>query len=323
MGQNGSFKVTYSLTSVRSLHDLVVYTDKVFMIGGTTDSGALAAGGVARIEMARMFGDGTLSTFTTLGNIPAARLLSDSVASPDGDIYTVGGQNTGGTAQASVYWTTLSTDGNQVLNSVALSNFPKATMTGHKLVYGNGFLYCIGGGAATQTDVYYVRILNDGSLDGWAKTTSHPVDISFAGGVFENGYLYTVGGLKNTGTVVQTAVYRAQQKLDGTLGSWVKLNDMAIPRQRHACFVQNGRVYSIGGAQTNVATNAIASKEFAVINADGSLSNWQTTGPLTQNIRNCRSVVVNGQQCFTVGGFDGTNAVTSVHRGTFQHDGHI
>ena len=124
----------------------------------------------------------------------------------------------------------------------------------HSAAVHDGYLFVIGGsgGASTDTDVVYIPINPDGSIDGvtgWQSATDLPVGVTSTAAVAYNGFLYVVGGRDDGGPVVlENRVWYAEIQGDGTLeASWHETSPFATGRYKHAIAIHNDRLYLTGG----------------------------------------------------------------------------
>ncbi len=120
--------------------------------------------------------------------------------------------------------------------------------TGHRLVYSDGYIYCIGGrtnesDASTYAvdNVYYTEVQPDGSIGPWIETTPLPVDIEDPGDPEDDipgaraahgaaayeGRIYVWGGWTEFYPTRNECFY-ADQQPDGSLGAWT-ISDVTIP----------------------------------------------------------------------------------------------
>ncbi len=130
-------------------------------------------------------------------------------------------------------------------------------------------------------------------------------------------YIYVIGG--HTGYEVLSSVERAIIDTDGSLGSWEYMIPMNTARYYPAVVVAGDYVYAIGGVAPD---GVLASVERAMINADGSLSSWQTTSALTM-ARYGHAAVVVGNYIYAIAGSGEYSTLTSVERAVINVDGSL
>lgn len=321
MSQTGWKQATKTLLQARSLHDMVVSGSTCYLVGGATDANGTAAGAIANIDKADVYADGSLGDFKPAGALPAARVQGDTIVG-GGFIIQMGGQNSAGVSQNTIYVAKIDGDGN--LGAWKISTFPKATMLGHRLAYANGFVYSIGGGAANTQECYAAKLLQDGTFGAWSRVSDLPAALSFHAAVSDGSGVFVSGGI--VGTTVQDAIYRAAINQDGTLGRWTFVGSMISPRWRHAALVHNGNLYEIGGSPDNVANSALASVAFSKINTNGTLGGPTLTGALFAPTRNAESGTVafsHGKMVVCGGHLASGAAASTVNVGHVQGDGHV
>lgn len=121
--------------------------------------------------------------------------------------------------------------------------------------------------------------LTGGTLAGWGSTNA-PGNVALSGAAAHNGYIYLVGGDRDSGGTYATTVSYAAINSDGTLGSWNTTSSLNTGRRQHRVIIHNGHIYAIGG-QTTGATE-VATVEYAKINPSGTLGSWQSTVSLPE-----------------------------------------
>jgi hypothetical protein len=141
----------------------------------------------------------------------------------------------------------------------------------------------------------------DGSLAPWAYTTPLPEPIEGHAMAAHDDTLYVVAP---SGTV-----YYAPIEAGGTVGNWTGTVPMPGPLSGYAAFVANDYLYVLDGDSPAVY--------YALIQADRSLTPWQAT---TWRPASRRAARVGEHGCFaySMGGFDGTDYVSSVYYAPLQ-----
>lgn len=230
-------------------------------------------------------------------SLPVA-LRGLSLVAYNGYLYAIGGSNSSGTPQTSVYIAKLGANGEPQLwhptggtavywyQDTALSN---ARSYFAALAYNNR-MYLFGGLTTSTTllstnTVQYANIQPNGLLSGLTSTGMSALSTARYGlsAQVYNDTVYVLGG--NTtfnGTPVNTVEY-AKLNADGTMNSWKTTNTFTTGRQTMGGSFSAlwGAYIYIGGGCTTVDTNgrctAIASDvQLASVNADGSLAPWGT-----------------------------------------------
>ncbi len=268
----------------------------------------------------------SVSNSTSTGNIAVFKDNATTVASiADGGAATFQNQTDGANAFRILASGSGEVLGADTTNSVLrlLNNNNPAVVTGgwttnansyasgrfeHASVTANGYVYVIAGddnADVPQSTVYYAKLNADGSIGTWATTTALPSARTELSAVTINGYIYAIGG-RDSSQVVQTSVYYAKLKADGTVGSWNTTTVLPLERTNHTSVTANGFVYVLGGDETGGATTTVY---YARANADGTLGSWSTTTAFSASHSHHASVVANGyvySVAGTVGGVDST-----------------
>jgi hypothetical protein len=239
-GQLGNWTSTAALPTPIAFHASVVATPfnsrvkgtgYIYVLGGATTAAGAPSAAVFRGTLNT---DGTVSTWTTLGSLPAA-LHSLGAVLFRGDLYIVGGSTTANAPVNTVYRARVDSLG-ALTAWIAQPNLPSARSY-HGVVQFGGYLYTVGGESTALTpndssvtsgtklsEVAYAKIdLRTGNLtaSGWAvnssslskATSKHTV-------VAAGGSLLTTAGLYNGATTGSSEQSYAQINSDGTIGSF-------------------------------------------------------------------------------------------------------
>ncbi|PIZ62102.1 hypothetical protein COY17_03040, partial [Candidatus Saccharibacteria bacterium CG_4_10_14_0_2_um_filter_52_9] len=255
-----------SLAAARTNASAVALNGYIYVIGGSANLDTPTA--TNTVYYSRINADGSLGTWgtTTTTNLPN-RYEHQSIAY-NGYIYVVGGAATGSSrvdgtnGTATSYYAKQNPDG--TLSAWTAGTSMGANKTNFSLLQANGYMYAIGGLAATGTTgttaVYKAKINTDGTLAAWSADTATTTQIRYAqAGVAADGYLYQIGG-QNTGTALSTTSY-ARVNTDGTLGTWytsTKNLPSSVLRQGTGAIATNGNINFISGYDntgTTVNTN--------------------------------------------------------------------
>jgi hypothetical protein len=184
----------------------------IYIIGGTdltTES--------TTVYYARVNSDGSTSAWSVNANAPPAR-ENASTAVYNGYVYQIGGDNGGsppsGTAQTSVYYSKLNSDGSTGTWQASSNSLPKAEYYQTSVVV-NGYLYVIGGrnGATYYSSVYYSKLNADGTNGLWQTSSNTlPHNLAMHASVASNGYIYTIGGADGAASV-NTVFYTSTSRI--------------------------------------------------------------------------------------------------------------
>jgi hypothetical protein len=151
------------------------------------------------------------------------------------------------------------------------SSYPTGIAKQRIAVY-EGYVYSIGGLNRTipyhvgnmtinlyaiSNSSYYAKI-NSGGIGAWVKTTDYPYATRSIGLIAYKGYLYGVGGLScvysrlgQTCTTLSDVFYAPISSTG--IGSWsTSANPYPFGVFHQGCDQTNGKIYCIGGIQTNI-----------------------------------------------------------------------
>jgi hypothetical protein len=198
---------------------------------------------------ARLHADGSVGTWNQTTALTAARFTGATVAYDD-MLYYIGGHDSGGTAQTTVYYSEINPDGELSTTwTLSGSGLPTGNACiNNSAIIANGYIY-IAGGCGIDDDVLYSKINGDGTPGIWTEQEDI-LDAVFGSeenlAVFvANGYLYVVGG--DFGDSV--AAYPLGS--NGALGTETVLTDIGTTTQGESGNAQyNGYFYLIGGSST-------------------------------------------------------------------------
>lgn len=218
-GTISSWIATTSLLSASSNYRgrALIYNGYMYTSGGLTNGG----GANTATAYAQIQANGALSSWNT-----TTALSSDTgkqaLVAYSGYLFSVGGVNTGGTAQLTAQSAKIDTPGTTG-NYSASSTYNASALINYASVATGGYIYLIGGttantgGNANQLNTArYAQVNADGTLGTWNTTTSNYTNLNPTGtgcsptecsgrlnpvaGAY-NGYIYIAGGVSN-GTAV-------------------------------------------------------------------------------------------------------------------------
>ena len=254
---------------------------------------------------------GSLGNWQATTSLPQEIKLSSSVTY-NGYIYEIGGYNqVTSTYLSTVYYAPISANGT-VGAWQTTTPLPYNT-TDTKSVVNNGYIYEIGGEYSTavgiyQRAIYYAPINANGTIGTWSTTTAMPSGIGFEQVVVNNGYVYIMGGVNNSGSYLAT-VYYASINANGTIGTWSTTTALPLDIRDATSVVNNGYVYIMGGG--NNSTSVLSTVYYASINTNGTVGTWNTTSALPQGDFLSSSVEYNGY-IYELGGSSQTGQLSSV-----------
>lgn len=230
------------LSSPRSLAGAAAYNNRMYLLGGKTDS---ASGGVTTVEYADLNPNGTLPAWTSTGMtaLPSAR-FGHGVHTYNDYLYLVGG-NSGGSLQNSVDYVKINQDGSLAGSWSGSRNFSIPRMSGggtFSTIWG-GYLYVSGGCSAVDTE-------------GECTTAG-----------ITNAGTYNADG---SGTAVELASLNA----DGSVGFWGSINNVSNTRFGYGLVAWRNTIYAVGGCRaqdttSGACTNTTSETHYGVVNSDG------------------------------------------------------
>lgn len=186
----------------------VVNKNHVYVIGGQNGYKTHSS-----VYFAKIKHDGYLESWVSTSPLPIS-LKNHSAVVYNGYIFVLGGIS-GSTVQSNIYSAKINMDGSLgIWNTLSKTPLPKKLANSVALLYKN-YVFIIGGeteyGYSSQSDVYYSKINNDGTLAGWEKTVSLPKPLSTHAGTIFNNYIFITGGFNDQENQPrQNAVYSTQ-----------------------------------------------------------------------------------------------------------------
>ena len=298
-GTIGSWTATTSLTAVTNESTSVVYNGYIYEIGGFN-----GAANVATVNYAKIDPPGYTTSYTSTTALGTAIYCAASV-SYNGYIYEIGGFDNTVTAQTTVKYAALSSNGT-VGSWSSTSALTAASAYGAATVY-NGYVYLVGGKTVSTplTTVEYALINSGGTLGAWANTTALGTGVVAASTVAYNGYLYVMGGYDNASFYYTTVSYGALNN-SGTVVSWSTTNTLPNGTGFGTAVTYQGYIYYLGGT-TGTTASAVY---YASFGSSGTLSIWTTaSSSLPSATRDATSVVYNGY-IYEIGGKTGATTTT-------------
>jgi len=225
----------------------------VYVIGGQKQSSD-APGGTDTVFMASVDPTaGTVSTWQTLTSTLPQQLVGMSATVYNGYLYVVGGLNTNGVPQTTVYSAPINADGTLGSWTTSTNALPTATAFGTMFAFG-GKLYFINGDLNNSTtpnaqdsgtnNVYFATALR-GAVEMWTLNPSLTIKGRDKGILFAAfGQVIDGEGLYN-GNPGSSEFERSTVNSDGTLASWNGLTGSNVP---------SANVYSAGAIVSPLAS---------------------------------------------------------------------
>ena len=329
---NGWTVDTSSLANGDYAAGLVAYNSALYLIGGGNQDGTTNNTSTTQVMYVLLNSNGTQNgTWTVTSALNTARQGFVAFGF-NGYLYAVGGDNSSSAALNSVEYAKINTNGSVGTWTTSTNSLHTARGYPAGGIY-QGVMYVMGGASGTLNaslvaTTEYARINGDGTVGTWTLSTSSATGTlptatdRFQGGAY-NGFVYAAGGLTGTPAVVNTVEYAPIQS-DGSLGAWVTSTPFPTARRDQGIGVINGHIYVYAGCSSATLPCATASlqpdTEYAVINADGSVGQWQRTEDYNFNSGTApygprvdpSSAFYNGYLHF-VGGCNGEASVSTDH----------
>ncbi len=160
------------------------------------------------------------------------------------------------------------------------------------------------------------------TLSDWTITTPLNTPLSSSASEVYNGYIYLIGGSTIGGTRLNNVQY-VSIKPDGSLGNWQSTTSFNTPRSNHTSAVYNGYLYVIGGFAPTYGS-VLNDVQYAHINPDGSLGDWQNTTSFSTS-RGCFTSVVYDGYLYVMQGFlySAASPLTDIQYAKFNADGSL
>ncbi len=137
----------------------------------------------------------------------------------------------------------------------------------------------------------------------------------------KNGFLYVLGGYTTGGFGIKQVI-RAEMKPDGSLGSWVQLDDFPVSIGREAATNTGDHVYVSGGTESYYNPEMYSVYK-AKINKDGSLDTWTLETAQLVKSRQDHSMVYLKGYVYAIGGGSQGSRLSSVEYAQVNSDGSL
>lgn len=277
-------------------------------------------------------GSGTCSGWCTdsVYALPSAR-TNFSMVAYNGFLYVIGGKDSAGTPQNTVYIAKLGANGEPQLwhptdtnkanwvywySDTALSS-ARSDLTA---VAYNNRMYLLGGRTASGpvNTAEIADITPSGKLSTWTASAALPYTLYGHGAQVYNDRLYILGGASTVGGTPRTEVYYNKINANGTLNTWLQTSSFSTGRMSsggNLSVVWGAYIYLSGGCSSvnasGYCTNVRADTQVASINADGSLDTWILVGTVS-NQRFGNGLFAWRDVIYEVGGCSAQNTTTGV-----------
>lgn len=314
-GRIGSWGSTTTLPTAVWGSETAISGGYIYSVGGTSSSGQVSTVNWAKLDAnthtitSTNPGDGACGGWCNEStyNLPDGR-EKFSLVTYNGYLYVIGGYSTNCTAGNgtgengfcdTVYIAKLGANGEPRLWHPSDTNsdnwvywyrnptdLPTARILTEALAYGNT-MYLVGGlessGTVTNT-LGKISINPNGTLATWSLAANLPSARYDHDAVIYNDRLYLIGGATTAGGAPVNSVYFTKLQSNGSVGSWQQTTNMPDGIRGIAgdfTTALDGYLYITGGCKavngSGYCTTASSSTQFASINADGSIGNWNST----------------------------------------------
>jgi N-acetylneuraminic acid mutarotase len=298
----GSFSLGPGLVSARSSHSSAIVGNFLYVITGVGDVG-LKTLELASIDAAGGIGAFALDPASAL----AVNRANHTSAIIRNYLYLIGGNGESNSYQNSVERATIHPDGSVGPFANVAGVFLNVGRANHVSVVLGNYLYVIGGvatGGNHLGNIERAAIRSDGSLGPFELVSGVNLATPRFGhtSAVVGGYLYIFGGQGSVGNGFLNSIERATIVADGSLTQFVPVPvSLVTPRYSHACVVAGSSLYVIGGAGLG---GGLSSVERAIINADGTLSAFQTVSSLSR-VATSPAVLAVGKFLYVMGDYLG------------------
>ncbi len=268
---------------------LVVFSNKVYLIGGS--------GGTA-VYVAGINADGTLGAWTAGPSLPTSLSGCQAIVTSS-RIYLIGSDYA--PRGSTIYTTLINNDGSLAGWTTGVS-LPGSLGLSQAIVTSNR-VYLAGGydGTAWVSTVYTAPINMDGTLGTWSIGTRLPDSLANSQAVLTSNRVYLLGGYDKNANIVST-VYTAPINADGTLGTWTTGSSLPAALCKSKAIITFNRVYLLGGRNSSAPVNDTYS---APIKSDGTLGEWVPSQTLP-NVYSDLEAITTSSRVYFMGGVTST-----------------
>ena len=282
---------TGTLGGVRDHPSAAYYNGYIYVTGGSTNE--TDANAQDTVYYGKVGNDGNITawnTGTAINVSGSQKRWGHTTLAYNGYLYVIGGKNTAGTAQQTVYYAKINADGSIGTWASTGQNL-QTGVARHSSMIANGYMYAIGGGIST---VQYARINANGTTAAWQTGTSMPASRTDAGIAVANGTVYIVAG--NNGSSYLGSTYSGTIGSTGDITNWkcqgsvgnctgaTSIDTTALPSGATRAefgttpLMANGYIYQIGGWNGGVAQSNVYYTSTARLAFNGSLDLVGTSG---------------------------------------------
>ncbi len=260
---------TDPFTTARTEAQTVAYNGYLYVLGGR--NGATYYNSV---QYAKLNTDGSVGAWSAGTSFATGRAVFSATAI-NGYMYILGGW-TGSADWQDIQYASINPNGSLGSWATAGSDVSNNGGQGACIAAHGNRIYSLGGwdGSTNHNSVLYATQNSNGTIGSWTATNSFATPRSNLNCVVNGDYLYISGG---EGSQTYNDTQFAAINSDGTLGSWTPTTSFALARVGHAMVSYNGYMYIAGGINAVGGGTARSDVQYAPINANGTLGEWQHT----------------------------------------------
>lgn len=323
---------SYTTNQSRIGGSSVVMGGYLYMVGGCTGATDCTSA-VTTVSSAPLDSNGTIGTWTDQTALPQVRGWG-KLLTAGGTLYYIGGQDSGGTNQTTVYYATPS--GGTISSWSTAGNGLPGARSRFGAASWNNRLYVVGGqGSGTGCNasnvcntVYVSPQLNSGGNIGSAWSTassSFEVPRSGAAAVAYANNLYVFGGFDGS-NYLSDSQYSQISTSTGNAGSWNRTESLPTPLSQSDAFAANGYIYLIGGRSsattcdpTTLVTPVSANTTIATGNNPTGVGAWYETNQRFAGARYGAAAAYYDGRAYVLGGGCGASLTYPAAANTVQY----
>ncbi|HET8709274.1 MAG TPA: hypothetical protein VFL85_03255, partial [Candidatus Saccharimonadales bacterium] len=306
---------TYSTNPNRLGASSTVLNGYLYVAGGCTSTTDCTSA-TTNVSYAKLNADGTVGSWSsTSAALPAARTWGH-LETAGGSLYYIGGQDSSGAANSTVYYATPAS-GDVASWNTAGNGLP-APRTKFGATVWNNRLYVVGGnnasGAASATVYVSPQLGSGGNISSAWSTGSTAFNVARSGltAIAYANNLYIFGGYDGS-NYLSDSQYAQISATDGSVGSWSYSTSLPQPLSQADGFAANGYLYLIGGRSADTTCSPIAlvapisaNTTIASGNKPTGIGQWYSTSQTYSGNRYGAAVAYNDGKAYVLGGACGS-----------------
>lgn len=294
----------------------------LYVAGGCTSTSDLCTTMTSNVTYAQIDTYGNIGTWSnTTGSLPAAASWG-KLRAAGGTLYYIGGDNSGGTPQSTVYYATPSS-GNISSWSTASNGLPSGNArSDFGATVWNDRLYVVGGRGSSADctsgvcNTIYVspKLSAGGDIASSWSAASTPFNVARSGlvAVAYANNLYLFGGMNGT-SFLSDSQFSKLDSSTGIAGNWTYSESLPQPLAQGDGFAVNGYVYLVGGRSsfnvcepTTLVAPISANTTIASGNNPTGIGTWFETNKKYSGPRFGNTAVYTQGKTYAIGGMNCT-----------------